>query len=130
MLPALASHPQDWRVLKRPFAPALAFGACAFAVFAALAVFTALAPPAAADVPTAQIAPELNGVLVDSYLYRTLQTQHQQSATALSSATSLVASSSAELTDLQLDDARLTTEIEAATARKKTGSAPSRSRRT
>jgi membrane-bound lytic murein transglycosylase B len=71
-------------------------------------------------VPTAQIAPELNGVLVDSYLYRTLQTQHQQSATALSSATSLVASSSAELTDLQLDDARLTTEIEAATARKKT----------
>src|SRR4051794_34908811 len=99
--------------LKRPIAPALTL------VALVVGLFGAHAPAAAAEVPTAQMSPELNGVLVDSYPFRTLQSQYQQSANALSSATSLVASSSAELTDLQLEDTRLTTEIEAATTRKK-----------
>lgn len=113
MLPARVVDPQDLPRLKRPFAPALAVVACAFAVF------VALAPSAAAEVPTAPISPELSGLLVDSYPFRALQSQYQASANALSSATSLVASSSAELIDLQLEDARLTTDIEGATARKK-----------
>jgi membrane-bound lytic murein transglycosylase B len=48
---------------------------------------------------------------VDGFDYRVVKAQVDQAATALSAAKTLLASSAAELTDLQLEDTRLTTRL-------------------
>ncbi|MEY2453787.1 MAG: hypothetical protein QOD92_3361 [Acidimicrobiaceae bacterium] len=69
--------------------------------------------------PTATIAPELNGLPVDGFDYRIIKAQVDQASTALSAAKSLLASSATELTNLQLEDTRLTTRLAQQTDLKK-----------
>lgn len=82
--------------------------------------------PAAADprlpvapVPIADISPELNGLPVDGFEFRVAQQHYDQASTALSNVKLLLAASATELTQLQLQDTRLTTQLADQTERKK-----------
>jgi membrane-bound lytic murein transglycosylase B len=72
-----------------------------------------------APIPIGDIAPELNGLPVDGFEYRVVKAQFDQASTELSSAKTLLAASGTELTQLQFEDTRLTTELSQATERKK-----------
>jgi len=94
-------------------------------VFGALVALVPSAPAAASPrqvaAPNAvtDIAPELNGLPVDSFEYRVAKTRADQAATALSNVKTLLASSASELTQLQLEDTRLTNQLADETAQKK-----------
>jgi membrane-bound lytic murein transglycosylase B len=77
--------------------------------------------PSAASAPTAPagIAPELDRLPVDGFEYRVVKAQFDQASTALSEAKTALAASASELTNLQLEDTRLTTQLADATQRKK-----------
>ena len=91
------------------------------ALFALVPSSPAAASPAAASapVPVAQISPELNGLPVDGFDYRVVKARFDEASTALSNAKSLLAASAAELTSLQLEDTRLTTQLADETELKK-----------
>jgi membrane-bound lytic murein transglycosylase B len=97
------------RAVKRPFLLLLLFGALVGAVAPAMA-----APPAAAD-----ISPEIDRIPVDGLEYRIAQSRLDAASNQLSSAKTRLASSAAELADLQLADTRLTNDLLAQTAKKK-----------
>jgi membrane-bound lytic murein transglycosylase B len=101
----------------RPVLLACVLGALVALLPAAPSTAAARGPIAAT--PTATIAPELNGLPVDGFDYRIIKAQVDQASTALSAAKSLLASSSTELTNLQLEDTRLTTRLAQQTDLKK-----------
>src|SRR3954463_11830543 len=74
MLSPTMPEPQDWEGLKRPLLATLVLGA-----LAALVPTAALAAP----VPIAKIAPEVDGLPVDSAEYRTLASRAEATAATL-----------------------------------------------
>ena len=82
---------------------------------------TAVAAPSGPGAPTpvADISPELSTLPVDGFEYRVAQQQFDRAASSLSNAKSVLASSASELTTLQLEDTRLTTQLADETQRKK-----------
>ena len=94
-------------------------------VLGALAALVPASPAAAnarlpeAPIPTADISPELNGLPVDGFEYRVAKQQFDQAATALSNTTALLAASSTELAQLQVEDTHLTTQLADETELKK-----------
>jgi membrane-bound lytic murein transglycosylase B len=68
---------------------------------------------------TAEISPELNGLPVDGFEYRVARQQLDQASAELSNTQTLLASSTAELTRLHLEDTRLTVQLAEQTTRKK-----------
>jgi membrane-bound lytic murein transglycosylase B len=115
--PLLASTRKTGEAVIRPLLLSCVLGAL-IALASAELVLAEPAGPAAAT-PVANISPELNGLPVDGLEYRVAQQQYDRAANALSTAKSLLASSAAELTSLQLEGTRLTNDLADATERKK-----------
>ncbi|MEY2431304.1 MAG: hypothetical protein QOC92_1029 [Acidimicrobiaceae bacterium] len=83
----------------------------------ALVLLTSL--PAAVAEPAPDISPELDQLPVDGLEYRVAQSRFDDATAALSTTQAPVASSAAELTQLEREDVRLTAELATETARKK-----------
>ena len=96
-------------------------------VLGALVALLPSAPAAAtagraeAPIPVADISSELTGLPVDGIEYRAAKQQFDQASVALANTQALLASSATELTQLQLEDTRLTAELAQETDRKKDG---------
>lgn len=73
----------------------------------------------AAPAPAGNISPELDAIPVDGLEYRVAKQQYDNSSAALSNAKNVLASASTELTNLQLDDTRLTAQLAQQTDLKK-----------
>jgi len=76
------------------------------------------------DVPVAVMAPELSGVIVDGPEYRTAKTTYDNSVASLTTVQALLVSTATELSQLQVEDRRLTTQLATETAVKASISTP------
>ena len=103
--------------MKRPLLLACAIGALAALVPSTPSTAEPLGP--AAPLPAGNISPELNNIPVDGLEYRVVKQQYDATSAALSNAKNVLASSATELTNLQLDDTRLTNQLAQQTDLKK-----------
>ena len=103
--------------MKRPLLLACAIGALVALVPSTPSTAEPLGP--AAPLPAGNISPELNNIPVDGLEYRVVKQQYDATSAALSNAKNVLASSATELTNLQLDDTRLTNQLAQQTDLKK-----------